>query len=177
MTAASRTDTVLLRYLYRFWNAARSGRAMPLRSEIDLLRVPGLLPKLMLIEVSETGEGPRFRYSMLGTELVQRLGRDVTGRYVDESLEGEHRNFMLGLYGEAWRTRQPAMAASEYISANEVAFTCQRLVLPLSDDGVAVSHLLGIQVFLPGAPGMTKLQFRDHSIHNVRITRVGGAPA
>jgi hypothetical protein len=172
MTATTRTDIVLLRYLYRYWNGARAGRQMPLRSEIDLLRLPGLLPKLMLIEASETAEGPRFRYAMLGSELVQRFGRDVTGRWVHEALEGEHREFMLGLYGESWRTRQPAMAASEYISANEVAFMCQRLVLPLSEDGIAVSQLLGIQVFLPGAPGMTKLAFRDHSIRNLRLARV-----
>ena len=82
--------------------------------------------------------------------------------------------FVIGLYTEAWRTRRPAMAASEYLSSNAVAFTCHRLVLPLAGDGPDappdwVAHLLGLQVFVPGKTGMTKLQFRDNDIRNTRL--------
>lgn len=171
MSASPPGDITPLRQLYRYWNAKRRERLMPLRSEIDLLSLPGLLPKLMMIEGVESEAGIRFRYTMLGTELVGRFGRDPTGRFVDEVLEGEHRTFMVDFYTEAWRTMQPAMAASEYLSANEVAFTCQRLLLPLAGNGGGrlVSSLLGLQVFLPGSPNLTKLEFRDHSIRNVRL--------
>jgi hypothetical protein len=169
MTAAARTDLVLLQQLYRYWLQKRGTRAMPARGDIDLVKLHALLPKLMLLDVVGRPETARFRYAMLGTDLLARLGRDVTGRFADQVLEGEHRKFMLELYGEPVRTKQPAMAASEYISKNELAFTCQRLVLPLSPDGDAVTQLLGIQVFLPGAPGTTKLEFRDDTIRDVRL--------
>ena len=170
MAAAVRSELAQLRYLYRYWKNACRGRPMPARLDFDFLRMPGLLPRLLLIDVFEEGRVvPRFRYKMLGTELVTRLGRDVTGKFVDEALEGEHGNFMIELYSEACLTRQPAMAATEYISRNDLAFSCQRLVLPLSDDGIRTSELLGLQVFVPGAPELTKLEFRGDTIRDVRL--------
>ena len=162
-------ELALLKTLYRYWSDKRRGRAMPSRSDIDLLELPGLLPKLMLLDALGGTDGPRFRYSMLGSDLVARLGRDPTGRFVDEALEGAHRQFMLGLYAEAWQSKGPAMAESQYLSENQVAFSCRRLVMPLSNDGQTVSHLLGLQVFLPERLRVTKLQFGDPSIRNVRL--------
>jgi hypothetical protein len=169
MSVSARSDLVLLQQLYRYWTELRGVRLMPSRGEIDLVHLRGLLPKLMIIDVVGSAERPQFRYAMLGTDLLARLGRDVTGKCADEVLEGHHRKFMLDLYSEPVRTKGPAMAASEYISKNEVAFTCQRLVLPLSADGVTVTQLLGMQIFLPGAPGTTKLEFRDNTIRDVRL--------
>jgi hypothetical protein len=168
-------------HLYRLWERLRGRHPMPRRGAIDLSAMPALLARLMLLDVIESpadaageAEPPRFRYRLLGSDLVERFGRDPTGRCVDEVLEGSHARFVIGLYAEAWRTRRPALAASEYLSSNAVAFTCHRLVLPLAGDSIdappdRAAHLLGLQVFVPGKTGMTKLQFRDTDIRNTRL--------
>ena len=44
-----------------------------------------------------------------------------------------------------------------------------RELLPLSDDGIRPAELLGLQVFIPGAPELTKLEFRGDTIRDVRL--------
>jgi hypothetical protein len=71
-----------------------------LRSDIDPLEIPDLLPILNLVDVLPGL--PRFRHRLVGTELIERMGRDATGKFADD-----------GLYGTA---------------AAEIAATLQRIV-------------------------------------------------
>jgi hypothetical protein len=61
------------------------------------------------------------------------------------------------------------MAATEYVSRNDLAFSCQRIMPPLSEDGSRAGELIGIQVFIPGAPELTKLEFRGDTIRDVHM--------
>jgi hypothetical protein len=65
--------------LYRYWDSKRAGRAIPARHDIDPAEMRHLLPHLSLVEATIEG---RFRYRLVGTRVVQDLGRDVTGTEV-----------------------------------------------------------------------------------------------
>lgn len=70
-------DRILLN-LASYW-AAKRGLPLPQRRDIDPLDMPrSLLPHLALVEPVEGGPVVRFR--LIGTELVQRYGRDATGK-------------------------------------------------------------------------------------------------
>lgn len=170
MSAPMPQSKAALRALYQYWTERRGRRAMPAIAEINMADLRPLLPNLMLIDVEE---GPRFRYRMLGSELVGRFGRDPTGEYADEVLEGNHKRFVTDLYAGVARSRQPALAESEYKSRNAVEFSCRRIVLPLSGGlDERVSRLLGMQVFEPGKPFQTKIQFHDAGVRDSRASGV-----
>jgi hypothetical protein len=74
------------RQVVDYWNSRRGGHKMPAASDIDTLEIPDLLPYLSLIDIIETPR--RFRYRVIGTGVVDYVGRDLTGCIVDDSVFG-----------------------------------------------------------------------------------------
>jgi hypothetical protein len=129
-----------LRDLHRYWEARRSGRAMPSRADMDPVELPrALLPNLFLVDVE--GSPPRFRYRLVGTELTAVMRRELRGRYIDE-MPFLFRKFALPAYAEVM-----ARAAPTYREINAIEalwrIRYKRLLLPLSEDGARINMILG----------------------------------
>ncbi len=75
-----------LQRLLEYWLARRDTRPAPRRVDVDPLEIPDLLPILNLLDVLR--DPLRFRHRLVGTEVVEGMGRDVTGRFVDADLYG-----------------------------------------------------------------------------------------
>jgi hypothetical protein len=72
--------------LFLYWCSLRRGRPAPGRPDLDPADIPDLLPIINLIDVRP--EPPRFRHRLIGTEIVDRLGRDLTGAAITEATYG-----------------------------------------------------------------------------------------
>src|ERR1051325_9903462 len=73
--------------LYRYWDGKRGARAMPARRDLDPSEIVRLLPHIYMVDVQS--DPLRFRYRLIGTAIVNLLGRDYTGRMVDAATYGE----------------------------------------------------------------------------------------
>lgn len=88
----------LLRAVYDFCAARRGARRMPARADIDPVELPRFaLPNLVLLDIFEGGE--RFRWRLTGTGVVDRFGRDATGRFGEEVLTGQYLHRCAGASG------------------------------------------------------------------------------
>ncbi|MCF6216379.1 MAG: PAS domain-containing protein [Emcibacter sp.] len=72
----------LLRDLYEYWQGKKGDRKMPSRLDICPTEIIDLLPKIILIDVEY--EPQRFRFRLVGTDVVRVMGQDATGKYLDE---------------------------------------------------------------------------------------------
>jgi len=141
-----------LKAVYAYWQAKRGARPMPARHDIEPLDIPTVLPHLMLVDVEP---GPRYRYRLFGTEVTEAFGMNPTGKYVDEVMVGDYKKFLLGLYDDLCREKQPIYSTSIYGTKRDTKMWTQRLMLPLSSDGIAVDKVLACQVFVHGSPLQT----------------------
>lgn len=133
-------DSPRLKALFAYWNDRCAGRSMPARSDIDPVDIPRLLPNLLLIDVEQaTG---RLRVRVAGTTVVEMYGSDYTGRYLDEIEFGDRRAAVLFDYNTCLETRQPYAAEHSFWATRDITYRIERLILPLSDDGETVSHLI-----------------------------------
>lgn len=128
--------------LYAYWKDKRGDRPLPARADIDPVEIKPLLPGLFMIEVLE---GPRrFRYRLIGTELVAFSGRDSTGRMIDGALYGEAAEAVLGRLNEVVDTRRPLLSlSSAYWLAQQSWNRVAVLFLPLSVGDRPVGMILG----------------------------------
>ncbi|PKP77724.1 MAG: PAS domain-containing protein [Alphaproteobacteria bacterium HGW-Alphaproteobacteria-3] len=78
-----------LEWLYGYWLEKKGDRRAASRCDLAPFEVKPLLPILNLIDVRHEPLG--FRHRLVGTEIVERLGRDATGCWVGSAL-----------YGPAW---------------------------------------------------------------------------
>jgi len=129
-----------LRALYDYWDERRSGRNMPGRQDLDPLDVPALLPNLMLIDVAVAPF--RMAYRVVGTALVERMGRDTTGMSVEEAYVGSDWEKILKDYLYVIEKRQPCLRQNRSTDAKGRHLISQRLLLPLSSAGKVVDMIL-----------------------------------
>jgi hypothetical protein len=128
-----------LKRLFAYWCAARQGRPMPSRRDLDPLDFWYVLGHVMLIDVLR--EPLRFRFRLHGTEITQRVHYDLTGKLLDEIPDAEYRRYAI----ERCR-RLVAAARPQRVEQNRELdgriHRYEALWLPLSDDQVSVTMLM-----------------------------------
>ncbi len=127
--------------LFDAWDRARGTVPFPGRAALAEWRLDdqgGFADALALIEV----ERPtlRLRYRHVGGQLIKRLGRDPTGKCVDEQPFLYRRHAQPG-YDKVLRDRTPHY---RHIQSIETMFLLdyRRLLLPFGDDGHVSSILV-----------------------------------
>ncbi len=131
-------DEPNLRRLYEYWDAARRGRRMPARADIDPVEIPWALGDLSLIDVLPDG---RFRWRLDGTNLVDFFRCDMTGKELDRYPHPEAAERLRVDFRKAVDTRAPHHFMNRYDDERR-SWRYQTLVLPLSDDGETVNMLV-----------------------------------
>jgi hypothetical protein len=142
VTYDHRNDPVLSAAL-AYWQRKRGAGVMPARQDIDPAEMPKLLPHVQLIELV----ADRFRYRLIGTALVEAFGREYTGLFVDELVDGARAQLVREACEMVRDRRQPVFLRNRYVTAKTVDLTANRLYLPLSEDGSIVNMIFSALTF------------------------------
>lgn len=132
------------RKVLEYWYAKAGDREMPSRVDLDpVIDLPKLTMHMFLVDV-ERG-ATRFRFRLVGTGVVDHVGRDMTGRYLDELFDHEkHYIEAKEDYLEVVRHRAPRTGLVRFFSdLRGMVSNYERLLLPLSDDGKQINLLFG----------------------------------
>jgi len=135
--------------LHHYWRAIKPPEwRMPGRRQFDPVAVPKLLPWLRLYDVQR--DPLRFRYRLIGTELVRFMGHDPTGKWVDEMFPGVVGSYeyqvletVAGGQFKAYSRGAPIRVVSKD------HLVAERLTLPLAQDGGHVDMVIAITVYHP----------------------------
>jgi hypothetical protein len=133
-----------VRQLHHYWQSKCGDQAWPLRSAIDPIEIPRLLPFLVITEI-ETAP-LRIRYRLVGTKVAEDNGADFTNRYLEEcgfAVEAVLRE----CYRRLLESQAPVFAYYEWhkeqlrgskgaVGANETGF------FPLSSDGTKIDRAI-----------------------------------
>jgi PAS domain len=141
------------RAAYEHWAALRpAADRLPGRRHFDPMAVPQLLPNIVLLDVE--GRPPRFRYRVVGTRMVDALGTDLTGRWLDEAhaRDGEpppqfpSYDRVVATGAPEWRRGKP-----HFTSYIDRCTEIERVFLPLAGNGRDVDMILAVAVFFDSA--------------------------
>lgn len=124
-------DRILLN-LAAYWSAKRGADPLPPRHVIDPLDMPRrLLPHLALVE--QTGSGMQIRFRLVGTELVQRFGRDATGKTSTDLYAGnDYCRYLETIYDTVFAQAQPLFVETLRNWPEEGHGRVRRLMLPIA---------------------------------------------
>jgi hypothetical protein len=148
-----RLASPLLRRLHGDWQAAAPALGLPGHDFIDPLKLSYLLGQLLIVGVAHTEAGGlRFHYRLVGTDVVARYRRDVTGRWMDEHEDPEIAGSGPLSCALAVEARQPVhVDASRVIDGK--AYPIEYLLLPLiGDDGAGIDRLVIAQLYSADTP-------------------------
>lgn len=128
--------------LHDYWVSRCRGRAMPRRADIDPTEIAPLLPYIALVDIEPNPF--RVRYRVVGTKMVEYVGHDFTGLYLDE-LKFSKPDELLALYRRAAEERVPTFRSTTWRGSDGGVWALENAILPLSEDGVRVTQCLAIE--------------------------------
>jgi hypothetical protein len=134
--------------LFALWRQRRGGGAVPTTEALNPAELRMWLGNLLLIDVVR---GEDFVYRYYGQALADAFGADMVGRSI-AGLPAEQRDILFAEYDRVRSERLPIARAYTAVFEDGVA-TWERLVLPLSEDGEAVTKLL-VAAYRLDTPGV-----------------------
>ncbi len=137
-----------LSHLLDVWRQQCPGPGrLPPRLAIDPIALgPELLPYVALVEAVD--DGRRFRFRLVGSQLAENAGLDLTGRYVDEvNPNKSYAAYIADLYTQSMRARGPIYSETRYRSGSGRIGLTRRLICPLSSGGEQIDMFVAAQVF------------------------------
>ena len=142
-----RLKTPALRRFYLNWQTCSvPAESLPSLAQIDPARF-GLGPNSFVAKV-ESEQPASFRFISVGAELTSRLGRPLDGELIDNSFDDDEiLGELHGTYRRCMRNGRPIYQGARFDFGDGSPLRFERLVLPISEDGDAITHLVGIAVF------------------------------
>jgi hypothetical protein len=114
---------------------------MPRRADIDPVDMRAWLSRVTLIDVDAATQ--RFRYRLVGTEVVALRGFDPTGRSVEAAWPHEDAQLVQAAYRHVTEQRKAIFCHAAERWHFERDPIVGVMLLPLSNDGEQVDQILG----------------------------------
>jgi hypothetical protein len=130
-----------LRALEAYWRSKRHGSTLPARRDIDPWEMRNFLSHVFLVTVTQNPM--RFWFRLVGGDVEQEYGEELTNRYLDEIDLDRVRHDVFEDYETAVREARPVYARCNYLKDDGKHLHYERVLLPLSSDGETVDMLLG----------------------------------
>lgn len=131
--------------IFRYWLSKGRNEQLPSRKDIDPVDIPDLLPKVQLVDVERNPL--RFRYRLVGTELVERRGNDPTGKDVASAFYGADLQRVLENYTYVTDTQVFQYSNTKFQEPRGWYVSLERIYLPLSEDGETVDKILVLVIW------------------------------
>jgi hypothetical protein len=161
MTEHSPADTIyesvaqvrspLVLEMLAYWRSKAAAGRLPRPADIDPTEIPKLIASMVICELEANPF--RVKYRLAGTKQVHILGNELTGRYVDE-MNWPEGPFVHRIFAHARDTAAPVFGFYHWGFREGTPGASEFGLFPLSEDGKAVSRVIGIDEFFvePGSP-------------------------
>ena len=129
-----------LKELLALWLERRGDRLMPARADFDAAELMRFAGRIALIDVEY--DPKRYRFRLIGSRITEILGRDSTGRYIDDLYEPAFYPTAIGSYEVIQRDRAPVTALGDMKRIGKEHIRFESLDLPLSSDGTVIDMIM-----------------------------------
>jgi PAS domain S-box-containing protein len=140
--------------LQRVWTDRHRDGRPPRLADMTLDEI-GRQDNLIIATVDREMTPPRVRFVSIGKALTERLALRGEGRE-NEFTEAEILGAEEGAYRRCIRSAKPAYEYAYFNLREGRSFFFERLLLPLSDDGETISHVIGMASFEDGLYGQSR---------------------
>lgn len=132
-----------MRRLYAAWTRWRGTRRMPARSDIAPEDLRDLLPYVAIFSVA--ADAAECRYELAGTMIETVQGRPLKGLTIRDTVGPDAPYAVAGIasiYAAVIARGLPSVSRGSMSYQDRGYIEFDRLLLPLSADGIAVDHIL-----------------------------------
>lgn len=136
------------RLAYEYWQEKRRGGRLPGRADIDPVEIPAILPWVNLIDLLREEGRLVLRHRLVGTAIVEALGRELTGLRFDQFYSPAALAEYVDLAERVAAERRPRLVRSRSYQEGRKHLAYDLLILPLARDGATVDMFLVVFDFV-----------------------------
>lgn len=129
--------------LKSYWNELRGDRPFPNESEIDPDVLTEIWPSCFLISIDDVTRRLGYRYSYLGSDLIEAYGDDVQNPDVALRFLSTGSAPIVQKFDEVVREKKPVVDESHFINMKHLNIKYRTCMLPLGYKDGKVSHIIG----------------------------------
>jgi len=132
--------------LYVYWLEKRGSRRFPARPDLDPIEMRYALGNITMFDIVATPTGPRFRYRLIGSDIVARDGFDFTGRWLDDLPLPQYRDLLMSRLVQLMPDPSPLLVRNTQFY-DDRWLDYEAIWLPLAADGETPNILMTCQIF------------------------------
>ena len=151
-----------IRRFVAYWRDKRGGASYPPRAVLDPLDFRYVLGDVVIIDANRpraVGGAWQFRYRLIGENVVDRDGYNLTNKTLEDLPEPEYRERIRTTWTEVCQTGAPAHHLREAVLDGRLR-RYEVVVLPLASNGEDIDMLISVQ--------------REKRHETARLSRGGG---
>jgi hypothetical protein len=131
----------------KVWTSLCNGDALPRRADFDPIALPrAILPHVLLIDIEENG-ARRFRWRLIGTHTTMTLGRDSTGKYIDDVVPPHLYDEFITPLNWIVEHRRPTRLWGRANHTEKEWVPFENFIAPLADDAGRVNMIFGVTLY------------------------------
>jgi len=138
----------LIRRFVEYWRSMRGGAVYPSREAIDPLDFRYVLGDVVLIDAQRAPVGSQhpwsFRYRLIGANIVERDGYDLTNKTIDDLPEPQYRERIRETWLDVCETGVPVYYVRELFLDHRPR-RYEVVVMPLASNGRDIDMLISVQ--------------------------------
>ena len=147
ITDSAQIRDASVRQFLDLWLAAHRDGRPPGKDFLDPLRLRFLLGSLSLLEVQK--QPLRFRYRLVGTDIVQRLGMELTGKWLDDHPDKTLRPYLVQGAAMVYREGKPGYCRAQTRTLG-IDWLLELVAGPLLGPDGEIAYIGAGQSFPPG---------------------------
>lgn len=128
-----------IRKVYEYWLSKRLGGRLPARKDMDPVDIYDCLASVMILNVIE--DGADFRVRLAGTQVEEAYGQPIKGLMLSTLVDAEAWQQVAARLRGAVASGEADFRSASLAAIGRDFLQFDRVALPLSDDGIRVSHL------------------------------------
>jgi len=133
-----------LQRFFEYWNAKRGASPCPRQRDIDPLEIRYALGYVLIAERRPPPD--EFHFRLMGQELVERYGIDLTGRSLAVYPDPGFRDLVRKTFSAVLDQRRPVLVDRDIVTSGR-RHRYEGLSLPLSSDGREIDQVIACLVF------------------------------
>jgi len=128
------------------WQSAASANPFPAAGSLGPNELKSVLPDVHIYTVA--ADPPRYRVRLIGTRMTEHIGRNLSGKSVDDIPLDTLRHVISGLLGavETGRTWLHLMAPRAIALPNGDHKALESIWLPCAKDGTTIDRVIAVSL-------------------------------
>lgn len=129
-----------------FWWSKHTPDRLPTRSDFDFYEITEWVSHVIIMDVLSNGSD--FRYRLIGTRIVEAVGRDLTGKNVSNSSYTGNKDNVFQTFSMPVTEKRPIIRRGKMIWLHEKKWKNYESVhCPLFDKNRSVNMTIGVQYY------------------------------